>query len=47
MSVGDLLDVVIPARAFTGSARLNPVDERAVSRLRELHDLVQRDFAGQ
>lgn len=47
MTVSDLLDVVIPARAFTGNARLNPVDQRAVSRLRELHDLVQRDFSGQ
>jgi hypothetical protein len=47
MTVGDLLDVVIPARSFLGNAKLNPVEQRAVSRLRELHALVQRDFSGQ
>jgi hypothetical protein len=47
MTVADLVDAAIPARDFLGSARLSPLDGRAVGRLRDLHQLVQRDFAGQ
>jgi DNA sulfur modification protein DndB len=47
MTVNDLLETAVPARSFLGNAKLNPLDERAVGRLRELHKLIQRDFAGQ
>lgn len=47
MTVSDLLDSAVPARDFLGNAKLNPLDQRAVGRLRELHALIQRDFSGQ
>lgn len=47
MSLGDLLDVTVPARAFMPKAALDPIDRRVVDQLRDLHELVQRDFAGE
>lgn len=47
MTVSDILETVIPARSFLKSARLNPVEKREVEKARELHQLIQRDFAGQ
>jgi hypothetical protein len=47
MSVKDILDTVIPARDFLSNAKLDPVRKREVDRARELHQLIQRDFAGQ
>lgn len=47
MKVGDLVESAVPARNFLGNAKLNPMDDRAVGRLRDLHALIQRDFAGQ
>jgi hypothetical protein len=47
MSVRDLLDVAIPARDFLPSARLDPISQRTVDKMREVHGLIQRDFAGE
>lgn len=47
MTVSDILETVIPARFFLPSAKLQPVEKRDVERARELHELIQRDFAGQ
>lgn len=47
MSVRDLLDVAIPARNFLPNAKLDPIERRTVDRMREIHGLIQRDFAGE
>lgn len=47
MTVNDILDVAVPARAFMPKARLNPIEQRVVERLRHLHALIQRDFTGE
>jgi hypothetical protein len=47
MTVEDLLDTVLPARAFLAKAKLNPLEKRAMNQVKELHDLIQRDFEGQ
>ena len=47
MRVGDLLEIAVPARSFLSNAKISIVERRAVDRLRGLHDLVQRDFAGE
>src|SRR3954466_2453894 len=47
MRVGDLVESAVPARNFLGNAKLSPMDDRAVGRLRDLHALIQRDFSGQ
>lgn len=46
MKVRDVLDVAVSARSFMPNARLGPLEQREVDRLRPLHDLIQRDFAG-
>jgi len=47
MSVEDLLETVLPARAFLRNAKLSPIEQRARDRVKEMHDLIQRDFEGQ
>lgn len=47
MRVSDLLDVAIPARSFLNHAKLGPLEKRIVGRLRDVHDLIQRDFTGE
>jgi DndB-like DNA-sulfur modification-associated protein len=47
MRVGDVLDVALPASAFLPKAKLSPLEQREVDRLRHLHDLIQRDYEGQ
>jgi hypothetical protein len=47
MTVSDLLETAVPARYFLNKAKLGPLDQRVVERLRELHGLIQRDFTGQ
>lgn len=47
VSVGDLLETIIPARHFAANAKIDPIERRMVDRLRELHALIQRDFAGE
>lgn len=47
MSVRDLLNTAVPARNFLPSAKLDPLERRVVDRLRPLHALIQRDFAGE
>lgn len=47
MSVSDLLETVLPARAFLNNAKLSPLELRARDRVKSLHDLIQRDFEGQ
>ncbi len=47
MTVRDVLETAIPARSFLPNARLNPIEKREVERMRDLHALIQRDFAGE
>ena len=47
MTVRDVLETAIPARSFLPNARLNPIEKREVERVRDLHALIQRDFAGE
>lgn len=47
VSVRDLLETIIPARHFAANAKLDPLERRMVDRLRGLHGLIQRDFAGE
>jgi hypothetical protein len=47
MTVEDLLETVLPARAFLKNAKLSPMEQRARDRVKKLHDLIQRDFEGQ
>jgi hypothetical protein len=47
MSVNDLLDITIQARAFAPNAKIGPLERRMVERLRNLRELIQRDFAGE
>ena len=47
MSVRDLLDVAIPARNFLARAKLDPIEQRTVDRMREIHGHIQRDYAGE
>jgi DNA-sulfur modification-associated len=46
MTVADVLELAVPARYFLPNAKLSPLDQRVVDRLRDLHALIQRDFAG-
>jgi hypothetical protein len=46
MSVRDILEVGVPARHFLPKAKLNPLEEREVNKLRDLHAVIQRDFSG-
>jgi hypothetical protein len=46
MTVADVLEFAVPARYFLPNAKLSPLDQRVVHRLRDLHSLIQRDFAG-
>lgn len=47
MTVGELLDSTVPARNFLLNAKLDPLQRREVERLRELHQIIQRDFTGE
>ncbi|HKT82971.1 MAG TPA: hypothetical protein VJQ84_03955 [Solirubrobacterales bacterium] len=46
MTVRDVLEVGVPARNFLPKTKLNPLEQREVDKLRELHTVIQRDFAG-
>lgn len=46
MTVEDFLDTTVAARDFLPRARNSVLVQREVDRLRGMHDLVQRDFAG-
>jgi hypothetical protein len=46
MTVRDVLEVGVPARNFLPRVKLNPLEQREVDKLRELHSVIQRDFAG-
>jgi DNA sulfur modification protein DndB len=46
MKVRDVLEVAVPARSFLPKANLGPLEQREVNRLKPLHAIVQRDFAG-
>jgi hypothetical protein len=46
MTVRDILEVGVPARNFLAKAKLNPLEQREVDKLRDLHSVIQRDFAG-
>lgn len=46
MSVKDILNVGVPARNFLPDARLKPLEQHEVDRLRDYHELIQRDFSG-
>jgi hypothetical protein len=46
-TVGEFLDLTIPGRAFLPRAKNDPLTQRLVDDLRELHDLIQRDLTGQ
>jgi hypothetical protein len=37
----------VPARAFLPKARNDPLTQRLVDEMRDLHDLIQRDLSGQ
>lgn len=47
MAVRELLDIAIPARNFLANAKLDPIERRTVDKLREVHDIIQRDFTGE
>jgi hypothetical protein len=46
MKVRDILEVAVPARSFLPKAKLGPLEQREVNRLKPLHAIVQRDFVG-
>jgi DndB-like DNA-sulfur modification-associated protein len=45
--VQEFLDLTIPGRAFLSKAKNDPLTQRVVDEVREIHDLIQRDLAGQ
>lgn len=47
VTVAEFLDLTIPGRAFLPRAKNDPLTQRHVDDLRELHDLIQRDLTGQ
>ena len=46
LSVHELLDLVVPGRAFLPKAKNDPVTERIVQSLTPFHDRIQRDLSG-
>lgn len=46
LSVQELLDLVVPGRAFLPRAKNDPVTDRIVRQLTDYHDRIQRDLKG-
>ena len=46
LSVHEVLDLVVPGRAFLPKAKNDPVTDRIVRSLTPLHDRIQRDLSG-
>jgi hypothetical protein len=47
VSVAEFLELTVPARAFLARASNDPLTRRMVDEMSDLHDLIQRDLAGQ
>lgn len=47
VTVQEFLDLTIPGRAFLAKAKNDPLTQRVVDEVREIHDLIQRDLTGQ
>lgn len=47
VTVQEFLDLTIPGRAFLAKAKNDPLTQRVVDEVREMHDLIQRDLTGQ
>lgn len=47
VSVSEFLDLTVPGRAFLPKAQNEPLIQRLVEEMHELHDLIQRDLTGQ
>jgi hypothetical protein len=47
VTVQEFLDLTVPGRAFLAKAKNDPLTQRVVDEVREMHDQIQRDLTGQ
>jgi hypothetical protein len=47
VTVEEFLELTVPGRAFLAKAKNDPLTQRVVDEMRDLHELIQRDLTGQ